>query len=271
MAAEASSEAASNVQSGLALSAATRLTSPSISLAMASLLTRRRLGVRVVGIGLVGFVMANDATGRCAELAVSRHVAGGAADDGALDAAFRLHARGRSDCDRGREDRCEHAFHDCSPKLETAESIRSGGSRSGLLRGKGAGLGLPSYDATPATMARRIANRPCGPTPDEVPGGPGYPSPLRRVLRSLPVSFPKPRAAPDEHRGARRWKLALHRQPPPRIDDPAPDEPFAGEYWQARLRGPAPATSGIRPRAQAAREDQTRTARGRVPGDAPAA
>src|SRR5450631_1420026 len=169
MAAEASSEAASNVQSGLALSAATRLTSPSISLAMASLLTRRRLGVRVVGIGLVGFVMANDATGRCAELAVSRHVAGGAADDGALDAAFRLHARGRSDCDRGREDRCEHAFHDCSPKLETAESIRSGGSRSGLLRGKGAGLGLPSYDATPATMARRIANRPCGPTPRRGP------------------------------------------------------------------------------------------------------
>jgi tetratricopeptide (TPR) repeat protein len=45
--------------------------------------------------------MADDATGRCAEFAVSRHVAGGAADDGALDAAFRLHARGRSDCDRG--------------------------------------------------------------------------------------------------------------------------------------------------------------------------
>ena len=65
--------------------------SPSISWAMASLLTRRRLGVRVVGIGLVGFVMAHDATGRCAELAVSRHVAGGAADDGAFDAAFRLH------------------------------------------------------------------------------------------------------------------------------------------------------------------------------------
>jgi hypothetical protein len=33
------------------------------------------------------------------------------------------------------------------------------------------------------------------------------------------------------------WKLALHLQPPPRIDDPAPDEPFAGEYWQALLRG----------------------------------
>ena len=106
MAAEASSEMAS-VQSGLALSAAARLTRPSLSWAMASLLTGRRLGVRVVGIGLVGFVMADDATGRCAELAVSRHVAGGAADDGALDAAFRLHARGRSDCDRGREDRCE--------------------------------------------------------------------------------------------------------------------------------------------------------------------
>src|ERR1700739_2056211 len=116
MAAEASSEMASNVQSGLALSAATRLMSPSIRWAMASLLTRRRLGARVVGIGLVGFVMADDATGRCAELAVSRHVAGGAAYNGALDAAFRLHAGGRSDCDRGREDRCKHPFHDCSPK-----------------------------------------------------------------------------------------------------------------------------------------------------------
>src|ERR1700756_4465081 len=117
MAAEASSETASNVQSGLALSAATRLTSPFISLAIASLLTRRRLGVRVVGIGLVGFMMADDATGRCAELAVSGHVAGGAPNDCALDAAFRLHARGRSDCDRGREDRCEHPFHDCSPNI----------------------------------------------------------------------------------------------------------------------------------------------------------
>ena len=94
MAAEASSETASNVQSGLALSAATRLTSPSIRWAMASLLTRRRLGVRVVGIGLVGFVMADDATGRRAELAVSRHVTGGTADDCALDATFCLCARG---------------------------------------------------------------------------------------------------------------------------------------------------------------------------------
>jgi hypothetical protein len=62
--------------------------------------------------------MADDATGRCAELAVSRHVAGGASDDGALDAAFRLHARGRSDYDRDREDCCEHPFHDCSPNIE---------------------------------------------------------------------------------------------------------------------------------------------------------
>src|ERR1700749_4418964 len=117
MAAEASSEMGSNVQSGLALSAATRLTRPTINWGMASLLTRRRLRVRVVGIGLVGFVMADDATGRCAELAVSRQVAGGAADDGPLDAAFRLHAGGRSDCDHGREDCCEHPFHACSPNI----------------------------------------------------------------------------------------------------------------------------------------------------------
>src|ERR1700752_5015964 len=107
MTAETSSETASNVHSGLALSAATRLTSSSIRWTIASLLTRRHLGVRVVRVGLVGFVMANVPPARCAELAMSRHVAGSAADDCALDAAFGLHARGRSNCDRGREDRCE--------------------------------------------------------------------------------------------------------------------------------------------------------------------
>jgi hypothetical protein len=63
-------------------------------LAMASLLTGRRLGVRLVRIGLVGFVVTDRTAGSRAELAVSRHVAGGGADDGAFDAAFRLHARG---------------------------------------------------------------------------------------------------------------------------------------------------------------------------------
>jgi len=156
---------------------------------MASLLTGRRLGVRVVGIGLVGFVMADDATGRCAELAMASHVPRDAADNGALDAAFRLHARGRSDCDRGREDRCEHPFHDCSPNAgnRRVNSIRKGAFL--IAARQGDGLGLPSYDTTPATMVRRIANRPI---------------PLRQaraILRggsepSMMSTFPSPNRAP---------------------------------------------------------------------------
>jgi hypothetical protein len=52
---------------------------------------RLLLGVRVVRILLVRFVMAHDAAGCGAQLAVSRHMAGGAADDGAFDAALGVH------------------------------------------------------------------------------------------------------------------------------------------------------------------------------------
>jgi len=153
MGAEASSEKASNVQSGLALLAATRLTSPSISWAMASLLTRRRLGVRVVGIGLVGFVMADDATGRCAELAVSCHVASGAADDGALDAASTPGAEAIAIA--AAKTAANIHFMTALPILETAESIRSGEGRSGLQRSKATGLGLPMIVSSTAPADQR--------------------------------------------------------------------------------------------------------------------
>ena len=44
----------------------------------------------IVGVGLAGFVMAEHAARRGAELAVASHVAGNAADDGALEASLGL-------------------------------------------------------------------------------------------------------------------------------------------------------------------------------------
>jgi len=54
-----------------------------------------RLGVRVVGIGFIGFVMADDAAGRSAHFPVTGHVAGYAAHDSAFDAPFCIGARDR--------------------------------------------------------------------------------------------------------------------------------------------------------------------------------
>lgn len=60
------------------------------------LLPRRCLGIRVVRVLLlVGFVMPDGASRRRAELAMTRHVAGDAADDGTLDAALRFRRRNR--------------------------------------------------------------------------------------------------------------------------------------------------------------------------------
>jgi hypothetical protein len=54
-----------------------------------------RLGVGVVGIGFVGFVMADHAAGRSAHFSVTGHVAGYAADDSAFDASFCIGAGDR--------------------------------------------------------------------------------------------------------------------------------------------------------------------------------
>jgi hypothetical protein len=47
-----------------------------------------RLDVRVVGIGFIGFVMADNAAGRGAHFSVTGHVAGYAAHDSTFDAPF---------------------------------------------------------------------------------------------------------------------------------------------------------------------------------------
>ena len=56
--------------------------------ARALLLSRWRLGVRVVRVLLVRFMMSDRASRRSSELAMARHVAGDAAGDGPLDASF---------------------------------------------------------------------------------------------------------------------------------------------------------------------------------------
>jgi len=48
----------------------------------------RRLGVGVVGIGFIGFVVANHAARRRAQLSVARHAASPAADYGSFDASL---------------------------------------------------------------------------------------------------------------------------------------------------------------------------------------
>jgi len=69
---------------------------------------RLLLGVRVVRILLVRFVMAHDAAGCGAQLAVSRHMAGGAADDGAFDAALGVRNGDESEGNRGCASRCHN-------------------------------------------------------------------------------------------------------------------------------------------------------------------
>ena len=58
----------------------------------------------------VRHVMADDATGRGAQLAVSGYMAGHAAGDGALDAALRLRPRHSSKRNCDRTCGCQHPF-----------------------------------------------------------------------------------------------------------------------------------------------------------------
>jgi hypothetical protein len=78
-----------------------------------SILTRRRLGVRLVRVGLVRF-MVPTAQPAAAPSLPSRHVAGDADDDGAFNAAFRLSAGGQGHCDHGCAGRGEHPFRESS-------------------------------------------------------------------------------------------------------------------------------------------------------------
>ena len=85
-------------------------------------------------VGLVRFAVTDDAANRGAELAVSRHVAGGFPDDGTLDAAFRLRTLHRSDREHRHACRRNRPSHDRRPCSEMSEPIRSLSSRSGRLR-----------------------------------------------------------------------------------------------------------------------------------------
>jgi hypothetical protein len=74
-------------------------------------LLARRLGVRVVGIGFIGFVMADHAAGRSAQFSVTGHVAGYAAHDSALDASFCIGAGDRRYRDSSYAGRRKNPLH----------------------------------------------------------------------------------------------------------------------------------------------------------------
>jgi hypothetical protein len=83
------------------------------------LLSQRDLRVRVVGVGLVGFMMADHTARRSAELAVASHSAGNAADDSALDAPLCLSRREGGECQQA--NRCENHFHGRSPRSKWSD------------------------------------------------------------------------------------------------------------------------------------------------------
>jgi hypothetical protein len=93
----------------------------SVGASRRSLLLRRILRFRVVWIFFVRFMMADDAPDGRAQLAMSRHVVGDAADDGSLDAPLGI-CRGReSQRNRGGTSRDHHPFHVRSPVLTDPE------------------------------------------------------------------------------------------------------------------------------------------------------
>src|SRR5665213_377049 len=71
---------------------------------------------------LVGFVMADDASGDCPDLAVSGHVTRDAPDDSALDTSLRL---GGERCEQDTEDGStkDQRLHGVSPKEPVAVTI----------------------------------------------------------------------------------------------------------------------------------------------------
>jgi hypothetical protein len=77
-----------------------------------------RLGVRVVGIGFIGFVMADNAAGRSAHFPVTGHVAGYAADDSTFDAPFCISAGDRRYRDSCYASRRKNPLHAVSSNSE---------------------------------------------------------------------------------------------------------------------------------------------------------
>ena len=75
-----------------------------------------------VGVPLVGFVMADDASCNHTDLAVAGHMAGNATDDSAFDTSFR--PGGGSQCDAQNGSADNQRLHGGSPKRPVAASIR---------------------------------------------------------------------------------------------------------------------------------------------------
>ena len=100
----------------------------------ATFVVPRGLRVRVVGIGLVGLVMADHTARRSAELAVASHVAGNAADDGAFDAPLGLRRRNEGECEQA--SRGENHFHGHSPRsrVRRVKSLEGGLVPRGPMR-----------------------------------------------------------------------------------------------------------------------------------------
>jgi hypothetical protein len=91
-----------------------------------SLLIRRSLGVRLVRVGLVRFVMADDAPGRSTKIAVSRHVAGDTADDGPLDTALGVRSGRESERNCDCESRRQNPSHVRSPIVKDRQANQAG-------------------------------------------------------------------------------------------------------------------------------------------------
>jgi hypothetical protein len=75
--------------------------------ALCLLLARRWLGPILVRVSLVRFVVADHAAGSRAQLAVAGHVAGDSADDGSVNASFRLRRAGGDERNGGNADRTQ--------------------------------------------------------------------------------------------------------------------------------------------------------------------
>lgn len=124
-----------------------------------------RLGVRVVGIGFIGFVMADHAASRSAQFSVTGDVAGNAADDSALDASFCIGAGDRRYRDSSYASRRKSTSWGV---LQFRRTIRSGKDGSGgafrLQFDRGRLLpGCSGRSLSPRPVSRRrCSGRKCG-------------------------------------------------------------------------------------------------------------
>src|SRR6185312_2488409 len=96
--------------------------------AIGRLLLVRRLGVGVVRLRLVGLVMTDHAACGRSQLAVTRHMAGNAADNSTFDAAFGVGGTERSQRKSRDTGGCKDEFHGETPSV--VSSTNAGRARS---------------------------------------------------------------------------------------------------------------------------------------------